>query len=65
MRPDEKGTLAALRKFAEAVTAKMTQLTLGELEDRLRAPFEAFMEEIEQGLKLKVVCTGERDWPVE
>ena len=59
MNPDEKAILTALRKFAESVTVKMTQLTVGEPEDQLRAPFEAFMEEIGQALKQKVVCTGE------
>ena len=33
----------ALGDFAEAVAAKMTQLTAGEPEDQLRGPFENFM----------------------
>ena len=56
---DEKVILPALKKFADAVTAKMTQLTAGDPEDQLRAPFETFMEEVGQALKQKVVCTGE------
>ncbi len=59
--PDEKVILAALRKFAESVTVKTAQLTAGEPEDQLRAPFEALMEEIGRALKLKVVCTGETE----
>jgi len=39
----EKAILPALKKFAEAVTAKMNQLTAGEPEDQLRGPFEVFM----------------------
>ena len=57
--PEEKAILAALKRFAEAVTAKMTQLTAGEPEDQLRAPFEALMEEIGRALKRKEVCPGE------
>lgn len=34
---EEKTVLAALRKFAGAVMAKMTTLTAGEPEDQLRA----------------------------
>ena len=60
---DEKSVLTALRKFAESVTAKMTQTTPGDPEDQLRAPFEAFMEEIGRTLKQKVVCTGETKLP--
>ena len=60
---DDKATLAALRKFAEAVTDKMTQLTVGEPEDQLRSPFETFMREVGQSLGLKVVSTGETVLP--
>ncbi|HEY5485122.1 MAG TPA: type ISP restriction/modification enzyme [Candidatus Cryosericum sp.] len=49
----------ALQDFAEAVTAKMTQLTPGEPEDQLRGPFENFMAAAAGVLKWKVVCTGE------
>ena len=55
----EKDILQALKKFAEAVTAKMNQLTAGEPEDQLRGPFEVFMQEVGQALALEVVCTGE------
>ena len=56
---EEKAVLAALQKFAGAVTAKMTTLTVGEPEDQLRGPFEVFMQEVGQALARKVVCTGE------
>jgi hypothetical protein len=60
--PDDKAILPALRKFAEAVTAKMNTLTVGEKEDQLGGPFEVFMEEAGQilsGQKRHVVCAGE------
>jgi len=57
--PDDKAILAALKKFAHAVTAKMNTLTVGEPEDQLRGPFETFMEQVGKALSLKVVCTGE------
>jgi hypothetical protein len=56
---EEKAILAALQKFAEAVTAKTTSLTVGEPEDQLRAPFEAFMTQVGQTVGRKIVCTGE------
>jgi len=59
----EKPLLAAIKKFAEAVTAKMTTLTAGEPEDQLRAPFENFVQELAHALFLKVVCTGETMLP--
>jgi hypothetical protein len=49
----------ALRTFAQAVTAKMSQLTRGEPEDQLRGPFENFMAEAGCALGWNVVCTGE------
>jgi len=55
----EEALLGALRKFAEAVTAKMSQLTAGEPEDQLRAPFETLMHEFGGALSWKIVCTGE------
>lgn len=58
-RPEEKAVLAALKKFAEQVTAKMTTLTVGEPEDQLRGPFEVFMQEVGHALAQAVVCTGE------
>jgi hypothetical protein len=60
--PDDQAMLAALRRFADAVTAKMKALTPGEPEDQLRGPFETFMQEagyILSGQKAHVVCTGE------
>lgn len=57
--PDEKAILTALRKFAETVTGKMSQLPVGEPENQLRGPFETFMQEVGKALNLKVVCTGE------
>lgn len=58
-RPEERVVLAALKKFADTVTAKMNTLTVGEPEDQLRAPFEVFMQEVGRGLAQKIVCTGE------
>jgi len=59
----EEALLGALRKFAHAVTSKMSQLTAGEPEDQLRAPFETFMEEFGRALSWNVVCTGETRLP--
>jgi hypothetical protein len=56
---EEKAVLAGLRKFAKAVTAKMTTLTAGEPEDQLRAPFEVFMQEVGKTIAREIVCTGE------
>jgi hypothetical protein len=58
-----KAVLAALRKFAEAVRAKMATITVGEPEDQLRAPFETFMQEVGQAIARKIVCTGETRLP--
>ncbi|MBI4507782.1 MAG: N-6 DNA methylase, partial [Chloroflexi bacterium] len=49
----------ALGVFAEAVTAKTSQLTSGEPEDQLRGPFENFMAAAARTLGSHVVCTGE------
>ena len=57
--PTDKLILAALKKFADRVTAKMTTLTAGEPEDQLRAPFETFMQEVGKALGIDVVPTGE------
>ncbi|MBS3735424.1 MAG: N-6 DNA methylase, partial [Phycisphaerae bacterium] len=57
--PDEEAIHAALRSFAQAVTAKSNQLTVGDAEDQLRGPFDTFMQEVGRALSLKVVCTGE------
>ena len=53
----------ALQNFAAAVTAKMTQVTLGEAEDQVRGPFETFMAEAARALGWNVVCTGETPLP--
>ncbi len=53
----------ALRDFAAAVTAKMTQLTAGEPEDQVRGPFENFMAGVAGALGWNVVCTGETPLP--
>ena len=53
----------ALQDFAVAVTAKMTQVTLGEAEDQVRGPFETFMAEAARALGWNVVCTGETPLP--
>lgn len=47
---EAKAVLAALRKFADAVKAKLNTLTAGEPEDQLRAPFETLMQEVGQAL---------------
>lgn len=52
-----------IQKFAEAVTAKMTQLTAGEPEDQLRGPFENFMADAASIFGWNVVCTGEITLP--
>ena len=57
--PDEKAIFEALRKFADAVTAKTNTLAAGEPEDQLRGPFETFIQEVGQALSLEVVSTGE------
>ena len=54
---------AALQAFAAAVTEKTAQLTAGEPEDQLRAPFETFMQSAAEALGWKVVCTGETPLP--
>ena len=54
---------AALQEFAAAVTDKLTQITLGEPEEQLRAPFENFMGAVANALGWDVVCTGETPLP--
>ena len=56
-------TYAALQDFAASVTAKMTQVTLGEPEEQLRGPFETFMDEVGSAFGWNVVCTGETPLP--
>lgn len=55
----DKAALTALRKFADAVAAKMGQVTVGEPEEQLRGPAETFVQEFGHALGIKVVCTGE------
>lgn len=54
---------SALQDFAAAVTAKMTQVALGEPEDQLRGPFETFMDAVGRACGWNVVCTGETPLP--
>ena len=54
---------AGLQNFAAAVTAKMTQVTLGEPEDQVRGPFEIFMAATARAFGWEVVCTGETSLP--
>ena len=51
--------LKPLREFAVAVTQKTGQITSGEPEDQLRAPFEALVGECGTLIGRSVVCTGE------
>ena len=60
---EEKAVLAGLRKFAGAVTAKMTSFAVGEPEDQLRSPFEMFMQDLGRALARDIVCTGETRLP--
>ena len=61
---NSSGTIyEALRNFASTVTEKMGQITLGEPEDQLRAPFETFMSNVAAALGWEVVCTGETPLP--
>ena len=53
----------ALQAFAAAVTDKLTQITHGEPEEQLRAPFENFMGAAAGALGWNVVCTGETPLP--
>ena len=53
----------ALQAFAAAVTAKMSQLTPGEPEEQVRAPFENLMAGVADAFGWKIVCTGETPLP--
>ena len=53
----------SLQEFAAAVTDKLTQITHGEPEEQLRAPFENFMGAAAGALGWDVVCTGETPLP--
>jgi hypothetical protein len=57
------GIHQALQDFAASVTAKMTQLTAGEPEEQMRAPFENFIKDVANLLSWNVVCTGETPLP--
>ena len=56
-------TFNALRNFAIAVSQKTAQVTAGQPEDQLRAPFETLMSEIGVVSGESVVCTGEASLP--
>ena len=60
---DSASLYTALQDFANAVTAKTTQITSGAPEDQLRAPFENFMTTAAESLGWNVVCTGETPLP--
>jgi hypothetical protein len=53
----------ALQGFAATVKAKTTQVTAGEPEDQLRAPFEALMNGVAAVLDWHIVPTGETPLP--
>lgn len=53
----------ALQEFAAAVTEKLKQVTPGEPEEQLRAPFETFMGAAADAFGWNVVCTGETPLP--
>jgi len=53
----------ALQDFAATVTLKMSQLTVGELKDQVRGPFENFMTDVAAILGWDVVCIGETHLP--
>jgi hypothetical protein len=53
----------ALRRFAGAITGKMTQVTVGAPEDQVRGPFEHLMSEFGAAFGRPVVCTGETPLP--
>ena len=60
---DQTSLYAALQAFADAVTTKMTQVTVGASEDQLRSPFETFLAAAAQTWDWNVVCTGETRLP--
>jgi hypothetical protein len=51
--------LIPLQNFAEAVTAKMSGMTLGEPEEQLRGPFENLMRETGMALGWDILAAGE------
>ena len=60
---DDTLIFEALQKFSALVTEKMTQITEGEPEDQLRAPFERFMSDLASIWGWNAVCTGETPLP--
>ena len=60
---DNGAIYKALRTFADTVTDKTSQVTAGEPEEQLRAPFETFMSNVAAALGWEVVCTGETPLP--
>ena len=58
-RTESEAVHAALQEMAGAVAEKMAQISTGEPEDQLRAPFENFMAEVARTVGWKVICTGE------
>ncbi len=60
---NDESILGPLQAFAQTVTNKMSQLTRGEPEDQLRAPFENFMASVADALGWNLVCTGETPLP--
>ena len=60
---NDESILGALQALAQTVTNKMSQMTRGEREDQLRAPFENFMASVADALRLNLVCTGETSLP--
>jgi len=61
--PESEPILQALRDFAGRVTRKASQITTGEPEEQLRAPFERFVEEVGEARAIRLVCTGETRLP--
>ena len=55
--------VAALVHFAVDVQAKLSQVTHGEPEDQLRAPFEQLMNSVAASFNLPLVLTGETPLP--
>jgi hypothetical protein len=53
----------AFTTFAKDIKLKMSQITAGEPEDQVRAPFENLMKEIGALLDIEIVCTGETPLP--
>ena len=58
-RPEETALLAALKKFADAVTAKTNTCHRWRAGRATAHPFEIFMQEVGRALAQKIVCTGE------